>query len=286
MTKLTALAATVAIAIVAAGCGSVAEQNDYVDQVNARADPAARLDRQDRLRPGADQFAAGGRGRRQPVARLRDQRRRDRGDRAARRRRRAPRPARRRDAGPVRPTSRGAARARRRQRPARGRGGRRPAARDEQGPGADSGPDRPDQRRARELAVVPHHVVHPGLLGGWGCRSHPVQGGHRMKLHANARTCPNSRRLIVRRIEEEGWSLAAAAEAAGVSERTAAQVARPAGEPRARPAFSIAPRRRGGARRSCRPSACEAIEALRRLRMTAAEIAECLGWRSRRSRGG
>lgn len=35
MTKLTALAATVAIAIVAAGCGSVAEQNDYVEQVNA-----------------------------------------------------------------------------------------------------------------------------------------------------------------------------------------------------------------------------------------------------------
>ena len=48
-----------------------------------------------------------------------------------------------------------------------------------------------------------------------------------MKLHANARTCPKSRRLLVRRIEEEGWSLAAAAEAAGVSERTAAQVARP-----------------------------------------------------------
>jgi lambda repressor-like predicted transcriptional regulator len=44
-----------------------------------------------------------------------------------------------------------------------------------------------------------------------------------MKLHANARTCPKSRRLIVRRIEEEGWSLAAAAEAAGVSERTAAK---------------------------------------------------------------
>lgn len=44
-----------------------------------------------------------------------------------------------------------------------------------------------------------------------------------MKIHANARTCPNSRRLLVRRIEEEGWSLMAAAEAAGVSERTAAK---------------------------------------------------------------
>jgi hypothetical protein len=40
-----------------------------------------------------------------------------------------------------------------------------------------------------------------------------------MKLHANARSCPNSRRLLVRRVEE-GWSLAAAAEAAGVSGRT------------------------------------------------------------------
>jgi PKD repeat protein len=24
------------------------------------------------------------------------------------------------------------------------------------------------------LALVPRHVVHPGLLGGWGCPSHPV----------------------------------------------------------------------------------------------------------------
>lgn len=35
-----------------------------------------------------------------------------------------------------------------------------------------------------------------------------------MRIHASARTCPNSRRLLVRRIEEEGWSLMAAAEAA------------------------------------------------------------------------
>ncbi len=44
-----------------------------------------------------------------------------------------------------------------------------------------------------------------------------------MKLHANAKTCPNSRALIARRVLEEGWPLAAAAEAAGVSERTAAK---------------------------------------------------------------
>src|ERR687897_766018 len=42
-----------------------------------------------------------------------------------------------------------------------------------------------------------------------------------MKLHANARTCPNSRKLLVKRIEEESWSLMAAAEAAGISERSA-----------------------------------------------------------------
>ncbi len=30
---------------------------------------------------------------------------------------------------------------------------------------------------------------------------------NRMKLHANARTCPKSRRLLVDRLEE-GWSLA------------------------------------------------------------------------------
>ena len=107
-----------------------------------------------------------------------------------------------------------------------------------------------------------------------------------MKLHANARTCPNSRRLLVRRIEEEGWSLTAAAEAAGVSERTARQVAGAAGAPRARPGLrdrSSAPRRRPTRLPADR---VRAIEALRRLRMTAAEIAECLAWRSRRSRGG
>ena len=42
-----------------------------------------------------------------------------------------------------------------------------------------------------------------------------------MKLHGNARTCPNSRRLLVERIESGTWSLTAAAEAAGVSVRCA-----------------------------------------------------------------
>jgi transposase InsO family protein len=96
-----------------------------------------------------------------------------------------------------------------------------------------------------------------------------------MKLHANARTCPKSRRLIVQRVEEEGWTLAAAAEAAGVSERTARKwlsrfqaegdaglldrSSRPASSPTRTPAERV-----------------KAIEALRRLWMTADEIAECL----------
>ncbi len=96
-----------------------------------------------------------------------------------------------------------------------------------------------------------------------------------MKLHANARTCPKSRHLLVDRIEG-GWPLTSAAEAAGVSERTAAKWLarwRAEGEeglldrssaPKARPTRLPADR-------------VKAIEALRRLRMTAAEIAECLG---------
>jgi transposase InsO family protein len=97
-----------------------------------------------------------------------------------------------------------------------------------------------------------------------------------MRIHANARTCPNSRRLLVRRIEEEGWTLTPAAEAAGVSERTARKwLARWRGEGAAGLLDrSSAPRRRPTRLPADR---LEAIEALRRLRMTAAEIAEVLG---------
>ncbi|HEX8052970.1 MAG TPA: IS481 family transposase [Thermoleophilaceae bacterium] len=96
-----------------------------------------------------------------------------------------------------------------------------------------------------------------------------------MKLHANARTCPNSRRLLVDRILRESWSVTAAAEAAGVSERTAYRW--------------LARFRQEGAPglldRSSRPQRVhatparlvEAIERLRRLRMTAAQITEILG---------
>lgn len=97
-----------------------------------------------------------------------------------------------------------------------------------------------------------------------------------MKIHANARTCPNSRRLLVRRIEEEGWSLMVAAEAAGISERSARKWLgrwRSEGE-QGLLDRSSAPRRVPSRLPADR---LEAIEALRRLRMTAAEIAEALG---------
>ena len=97
-----------------------------------------------------------------------------------------------------------------------------------------------------------------------------------MKIHANARTCPNSRRLLVKRIEEENWSLMVAAEAAGISERSARKwLARWRAEGEAGLADrSSAPRRVPSRLPADR---LEAIEALRRLRMTAAEIAEILG---------
>jgi transposase InsO family protein len=97
-----------------------------------------------------------------------------------------------------------------------------------------------------------------------------------MKLHGNARTCPKSRKLLVKRILEESWSLTEAAAAAGVSERTARKwVARFRGEGEAGLLDrSSAPKRiphRTPAER------VEAIRAMRQLRMTAAEIAEALG---------
>jgi transposase InsO family protein len=96
-----------------------------------------------------------------------------------------------------------------------------------------------------------------------------------MKLHGNARTCPHSRLLMVRRVELEGWTLAAAAEAAGVSVRTVSKwlrCYRAEGEDglldRSSAPRSI-PHRTSEER-------VQAIAALRRLRMTAAEIAEVL----------
>jgi transposase InsO family protein len=96
-----------------------------------------------------------------------------------------------------------------------------------------------------------------------------------MKLHGNARTCPHSRLLMVRRVEEEGWTLAAAAEAAGVSVRTLTKWLRrfrnegADGLIDASSAPHSIPHRTPEER-------VQAIAALRRLRFTGAEIAEAL----------
>jgi transposase InsO family protein len=93
-------------------------------------------------------------------------------------------------------------------------------------------------------------------------------------LHGNARTCPRSRRLIVARVAA-GWTLAAAAEAAGVSVRTVSKwVARYRADGEdglldQSSAPGLIPHRTPDER-------VQVIAALRRLRMTAAEIAECL----------
>src|SRR4051812_1109077 len=97
-----------------------------------------------------------------------------------------------------------------------------------------------------------------------------------MKLHANAALRLNQRRRMVVRVVEHGWSLTKAAEAAEVSERTCSK-------------WVIRYRAEGEAGlrdRSSAPHAIphrtpaehvEVIALLRRLRMTSAEIAECLG---------
>lgn len=96
-----------------------------------------------------------------------------------------------------------------------------------------------------------------------------------MKIHANARSCPQSRRLLVRRVEEQGWSLMEAAEAAGISDRTAAKwVARF----RAEGELGLLDRSSAPKQIPHRTPAdrVRAIEALRRVRLTGAEIAEAL----------
>ena len=96
-----------------------------------------------------------------------------------------------------------------------------------------------------------------------------------MRIHANAKSCPQSRRLLVRRIEEEGWPLMKAAEAAGISGRSASKwLARWRTEGEAGLIDrSSAPRR---IPHRTPPDRERAIAALRRVRLTAAEIAEAL----------
>ena len=96
-----------------------------------------------------------------------------------------------------------------------------------------------------------------------------------MKMHANARLSLKGRELLIERVENAGWSLSAAAEAAGISDRTARKwLARYRVEGQEglldRSSAPVVVANRTEDRR------VEVIAALRRLRMTGAEIAECL----------
>jgi len=97
-----------------------------------------------------------------------------------------------------------------------------------------------------------------------------------MRCHANARLCPIGRRLLVDRIERDGWTVCRAAESAGIGERTARKwLARF----RAEGAVGLMDRSSAPhvvANRTD-PQTVATICALRRLRFSAPELAELLG---------
>jgi transposase InsO family protein len=96
-----------------------------------------------------------------------------------------------------------------------------------------------------------------------------------MKLHANAALGPKGRLVLVRRVVEEEWSLTAAAEAVGVSERT---VRKWVGRYRAEGVAGLGDRSSAPRRVPSRTpeDRRQVIAALRRLRFTGPEIAEVL----------
>ncbi len=97
-----------------------------------------------------------------------------------------------------------------------------------------------------------------------------------MKLHANARSCPHARQVLVQRVLQEGWSLAGAAEAVGLSRTSARRWIQ----------RYLAEGKRGLHDRTCRPGRSpnrtrESVEArflaLRRTRLVVIAIARQLG---------
>ena len=96
-----------------------------------------------------------------------------------------------------------------------------------------------------------------------------------MKLHGNARLSVKGRELLIDRVQHAGWSLSTAAEAAGISDRTARKwLARYRAEgPEGLLDRSSAP---GIIANRTDDRRVEVIAALRRVRLTALEIAECL----------
>src|SRR5690349_964093 len=97
-----------------------------------------------------------------------------------------------------------------------------------------------------------------------------------MNVHQNARLTPQGRLLLVRRIEEQGWTVAAAAEAGGLSCRRAYHWLgryRTGGEPMLhdRSSAPVRCRARVSAERVAE------IERLRRQRLSGPQIARRLG---------
>jgi transposase InsO family protein len=97
-----------------------------------------------------------------------------------------------------------------------------------------------------------------------------------MKLHANAKTCPASRRLLCRRVLEQGRTVREAAEAAGVSVRSAySWLARYRAEGEAGLLDRSSRPHRSPTRTA--PARVAKILRLRQKRLTGQEIAERLG---------
>jgi transposase InsO family protein len=107
------------------------------------------------------------------------------------------------------------------------------------------------------------------------CQAIRLQGGIRMRLHGNAALSWRGRWLLARRVVVEGWTLKAAAEAAGVSVRCARKWV---GRYRLAGSAGLTDRSSAPKRVANRTGAdrVEAILKLRKLRFTAAEIAETL----------
>jgi transposase InsO family protein len=97
-----------------------------------------------------------------------------------------------------------------------------------------------------------------------------------MRLHANAKTCPAMRALLCRRVIEQGRTVTEAAEAAGVSVRSAYKWL---GRYRAEGQAGLQDRSSRPHRSPTRtaPARVEEILALRRQRLTGQEIADRLG---------
>jgi transposase InsO family protein len=96
-----------------------------------------------------------------------------------------------------------------------------------------------------------------------------------MNIHSGARTCPASRALLVRRVREEGWKAAEAAEAAGVSERVVYKWLKRYREEGLEGLRDRSSRPHRSPNRTC-PQRSELVVSLRRSRMTGRQIAKRL----------